>query len=198
MNKKMAIDLTEGRKLIQSILVRSMSIRPGMNFLLEYCSKICDSPVWQQIGYLNFEKDSLALQVWLNKTLAHHPPADSIRAYWFGLFNPILNDGEASCGLYLSGSVNFDAEDATCEWACLDDDSYLPEGAYAKSVILHEIYRRVYQYEVGELGEYILCLGYACLAVQSAIKAIDKSYQHGLYGPRPVAVGFDSGDFFFV
>ena len=194
----MAINTIEGRKLIQAVLSDSRSIRPGVNFLLEYCAKVCESPAWKQISELNFEKDGLVLQQWLNKTLTHHPPAENIRAFWFGLNNPILNDGETSCGLYVSGSTRFDANDETGDWACLKDDSYLPEGSYAKSRILHEIYFLVNQYEVGELGEYILCLGYACLAVKSACQSIDKRFLLGLYGPRPVAVGFDSGDFFFI
>ena len=75
-----------------------------MSYLLEYCGKVSDSPVWKKISEMDFEKDATAIQHWLNKTLAHQPPPENIRAFWFGLNNPILTDGETSCCLYLSGS----------------------------------------------------------------------------------------------
>ena len=53
-------------------------------------------------------------------------------------------------------------------------------------------------HEVGDLGEYMLCLGYACLAILSALKTVDGRFLLNLSGRRPMAVGFDKGDFFFV
>ncbi len=194
----MAFDLMEGKKLIQAVLSESISIRPSMNFLLEYCARNCESLAWKQISELNFEKDVAYITQWLKKTLTRHPPADTIQAFWFGLNNPELNDGETSCALYLMGSTRFNAADQTGDWACLQDDSYLPEGCYAKSVILHEIYLTLNQFEVKEPGEYMLCLGYACLAVKTACHAIDQKLLRGPSDFRPIAVGFDNGDFLFI
>ena len=194
----MAFNRPEGKALIQAIINHSIAVRPGMNYLLEYCGKVCDSPVWKKISEMEFEKDANSIQHWLNKTLDHQPPPENIRAFWFGLNNPVLNDGETSCCLYLSGSVQFDMNDQTAAWACLSDDSYLPRDSYAKSTILHEMYYLTNQHEVGDLGEYMLCLGYACLAILSALKTVDGRFLLNLSGRRPVAVGFDKGDFFFV
>ncbi len=194
----MAFNRPEGKALIQAIINHSIAVRPGMNYLLEYCGKVCDSPVWKKISGMEFEKDANSIQHWLNKTLDHQPPPENIRAFWFGLNNPVLNDGETSCCLYLSGSVQFDMNDQTATWACLSDDSYMPRDSYAKSTILHEMYYLTNQHEVGDLGEYMLCLGYACLAILSALKTVDGRFLLNLSGRRPVAVGFDKGDFFFV
>jgi len=194
----MAFNQPEGRSLIQAIISHTIGIRPGMNYLLEYCEKAIDNNVWKKISGLDFEKDANSIQLWLNKTLTHQPPPDNIRAYWFGLNNPVLNDGETSCCLYLSGSVRYDANDPTAAWACLNDDSYLPKDSYAKSEVLHSIYNLVNPSEVGSMGEYMLCLGYACLAVMAALKTVDGRFLLDLSGRRPVAVGFDKGDFFLI
>lgn len=194
----MAFNRPEGKALIQAIINHSIAVRPGMNYLLEYCGKVCDSPAWKKISEMDFEKDANSIQHWLNKTLDHQPPLENIRAFWFGLNNPVLTDGETSCCLYLSGSVHFDVNDQTAAWACLGDDSYLPRDSYAKSAILHEMYYLTNHHEVGDLGEYMLCLGYACLAILSALKTVDGRFLLNLSGRRPVAVGFDKGDFFFV
>jgi hypothetical protein len=194
----MAFNRPDGKALIQAVLNYSFGIRPGMNYLLEYCDKISPSNVWKKISELDFEKDGLAIQHWLNRTLSHQPPPENIRAFWFGLNNPVLNDGETTCCLYLSGSVKFDANDQTAAWACLNDDSYLPKDSYAKSEVLHQMYFLSNQQDVGDVGEYMLCLGYACLAILSALKSVDGRFLLDLSGRRPVAVGYDSGDFFFI
>jgi hypothetical protein len=194
----MVVDNNDGKKLIQSVLGYSIEVRTGMNYFLEYCAKVQESPAWRKISDLDFEKDVANLQLWLNKALTEEPPVDDVRAFWFGLFHPIMNDGETSCGLYVSGSVNFDADDQAARWASLNDDSYLPKDSRAKSVILDEIYFINHQYKVESIGEYILCLGYACLAMKSACIYFGRSFMRGFYGPRAIAVGFDNGDFIFI
>jgi hypothetical protein len=187
-----------GKKVIQTVLGISTGIRPRMNFLLDYCAKVQDSPVWKKISNLNFEKDNSQIQSWLINTITSQPPGDNIQALWFGVYFPILNSGETSCDLYLSGSTRFNAEDMSGEWARLSDDSYLPEGCYVKSKILAELYNLIHRYEVEKLGESILCLGYACFSTQAALSSIDRRFLLGSYGPRPVAVGLDNGDFVFL
>lgn len=194
----MAFDIAEGKARIQAVVNDPRSVRPGMNTLLEYCARVYESPAWKKISSLPFEKEVLTLQRWLQKTLTNQPPSDNIRAFWFGLQKVTLNNGETSCGLYISGSTRFDADDITAGWASLDDSSYLPKGNQAKSAILHEMFHLVHKYEVGEIGKYVLCLGYACLAVKAACSEADRMLLLGQYEPRPVAVGFDDGDFIFI
>ena len=111
----MEINLTEEKKLIQTILGYSTGIRPSMNYFLEYCARVQDSKAWKKIGDLKFEKELPTIQQWLNKTITAHPPADNIQAFWFGVYHPVLNDGVTSCDLYVSGSPRFDADD-TISW----------------------------------------------------------------------------------
>ena len=60
---------------------------------------------------------------------------------WFGLRNPVLDDGEPTCGLYLSGSSSFSPDSDSDEWVC--DRAYRPHGRYARSSILTELYRKL-------------------------------------------------------
>ena len=194
----MKINLTEEKKLIQTILGYSTGIRPGMNHLLEYCARIQDCKAWKKISPLNFEKEVPIIQQWLNRTITTHPPADNIEAFWFGVYHPVLNNGETSCDLYISGSPRFEADDLTGGWARLGDESYLPEGCYAKSGILDEMYFLVRNNNGALQGEYILSLGYASLVIRSALSQIDNKFFYNQYGPRPIAVGLDTGDFIYI
>lgn len=194
----MEIDLTAEKELIQNILGYSTGIRPSMNYFLEYCARVQDSKAWKKIGDLKFEKELPIIQQWLNKTITANPPADTIQAFWFGVNHPVLNDGVTSCDLYVSGSPKFDADDMTGGWAHIDEDSYLPEGCYAKSGILDEMYYLVRKFNGAPQGENILCLGYASLVVKSALSLIDDKYRYSKFGPRPIAVGLDKGGFIYL
>jgi hypothetical protein len=194
----MEINLSEEKVLIQTVLGYSTGIRPSMNYFLEYCARVQDSKAWKKIGGLNFEKELPVIQQWLNRTITAHPPADHIQAFWFGINHPVLNDGVTSCDLYISGSPRFNADDRSAGWAQLANDSYLPEGCYAKSGILDEMYYLVRKFNGAPQGENILSLGYASLVVKSALSLIDKKYLIGKYGPRPIAIGLDKGGFIYL
>jgi hypothetical protein len=162
----------------------------GMTDLIGYCEKKKPNVVWKKIRKLNFRDDVERLQEWLVEVLTMEPPANEIKAFWFGLFNPVLDDGRVSCCLYVSGSTRFNEVD----WACWRDDSYVPDGRYADSKVLDEIYSLTNEKGVGDIGEYVLCQGYACLAVKHLCETIPKELLLGSKGKRSVAVGFDSGD----
>ena len=171
----MPLDLSEGKKLIQTVLGYSLSVRAGMNYLLEYCFKLDnETPAWKKISALDFEKDAAQLLQWINQTLTDQPPEDNIKAYWFGLYFPELNDGETTCELYLSGSIHFAANDNTARWAALDESTYLPEGCYAKSPIPNKMYYTIHQYNVAEIGDTMLLLGYACLVLKASLSRVDQ------------------------
>jgi hypothetical protein len=194
----MVKDHTQDKEFIQKVLGHSYSTQPSVNFLLEYCADTSESIAWRKISELDFEKDVKHIQNWLKKTFTAQPPAEFIQAFWFGLTNPVLNDGETSCDLYVSGSIHFDTNDPTGAWTHLDPTFYLPKGCYAQSTILDRIYYLIHQYKVVDLGEYVLCLGYACLAVRSACSQIEKHLLYGFSGPRPIAVGFENGDLIHI
>lgn len=179
-NYKISVkDLEQVERIVQS----EINVQTGFSQLLEYSQAKWQHDIWRQVAELNVEEDVEQLNIWLQQVLAKEPPPDNIKAYWFGLFNPVLENGEVTCGLYVSGSTQFDS--STSDWACRDEDSYLPEGRYANSQILRQIYSLVADTKVALAGEYVLCLGYACLAVKHI-------FNNSL---KPVVVGFDAGDF---
>ncbi len=48
---------------------------------------------------------------------------------------------------------------------------------------------------VGEIGEYVLCLGYAALVVKTICGKLEKKLLLGDRASRAVVIGFDDGDY---
>jgi hypothetical protein len=167
------------------------SLRDGMQALLAYCKKQHRWKGWSQIGELDFDSDVDELEKWLNGVLKNEPPPSLVKAFWFGIFNPIY-DGETSCDTYIGGASEFDPDDVNFEWACGPD--YFPDGRYAHSKILHQIYHIVNGSPAPGMGDYILCLGYTAFAVRELANRVDKILWLGKSKQRGLAVGFDSGD----
>lgn len=132
------------------------------------------------------------METWLRGVLKNEPPPNSIKAFWFGIFNPIY-DGETSCDTYIAGANDFDPCDDSFEWAC--GPEYFPDSRYAQSKILNRIYQIVNDSpDSSAMGEYILCLAYTAFAVKELVKRVDKKLWLGKSKQRGLAVGTDSGD----
>ncbi|MFZ5902873.1 MAG: hypothetical protein ACOYZ8_04915 [Chloroflexota bacterium] len=194
----MSFDFEKMFDYTKNIVTSAPNVRSGMFQLLDYCETNSPNPVWANIRQLDFEGDVERLRAWLEKVLSSEPPTEKINAFWFGLFNPVLENGEVSAGLYLSGSTKFDPDDETGDWAVEDDDSYLPEARYANSQVLKEIYRLISKTEVANIGEYVLCLGFAGLATKVMCQLVNRKFLLGERKKRDIAVGFDSGDFIIL
>lgn len=192
----MKFDISTAFDLIEEVTKLRLDPRTSMTRLLDYCEAVNPSPVWKNFRKLDFEGDTEKMKDWLEDVLSSEPPANNIKGYWFGLFNPVLENGEASCGLYISGSTRYDANDQ--DWAVWDDDSYLPEKKYSNSKVLHEIYRLVEENDMLGDGEYVLCLGYACFVVSSICQVVNPQLLFGASKARAIVVGFDSGDWIVV
>jgi len=201
---------------IEDTIKSTSSVMEGMRRLLDYCDGNLRNPLWINVRNLDFESDITNLRFWLENVLSNEPPSQEINGFWFGLYNPVLDNGEVSCRLYISGSTKFNREDETGDWAAWDNSSYLPEGRYANSKVLHEIFRLIENvrerfhlhnqnadYFVEEInglenGEYLLCFGYACLAVKAICGSINPKLLFGERDNRAVVVGFDSGDWIIL
>jgi hypothetical protein len=182
-------NLIDAFDYIEELTKSSPTVSVGMSQLLDYCELKTPNHLWSVVRGLDFERDTKKLRVWLEHVLLSEPPSDDIKGFWFGLFNPV-KDGEVSCALYISGSITYSDEPG---WAVWNDTSYLPKDKYADSIVLHEIYRILEKNNMFGDEEYVLCLGYACLAINAiyesaGLKRLD----------RPVAVGFDSGDYIIL
>jgi hypothetical protein len=186
-------DLSAWYAEVSKALHAQASLAHGMQALLAYCGKQYAWKGWSQIRELDFDSDVADLEKWLRGVLRNEPPPNSVKAFWFGIFNPVY-DGETSCDTYIAGASDFDPDDATFEWACGAD--YFPDGRYAHCKILDEIYRIVNgaRPRASAMGEYILCLAYTAFAVRELAKRVDKKLWLGKSKVRGLAVGFDSGD----
>jgi hypothetical protein len=186
-------DLFAWHTEVSKALDAQTSVADGMQTLLAFCSKQYRSKSWGRIGDLDFDSDVADLEKWLTGVLTKEPPPSSLKAFWFGIFYPIY-DGEASCDTYLAGASEFDPDDGSFEWACGPD--YFPDGRYAHSKILHEIYHTVKgaRSPASAMGEYILCLAYTAFAVRELAKRVNSKLWLGKSKQRALAVGFDSGD----
>lgn len=184
-------DLSAWHGEVSKVIDAHRSLQDGMAALLAYCNKQHRWMGWGRIGELDFDADVAELEKWLDGVLAKEPPPSSVKAFWFGIFNPVY-DGETTCDTYIAGTSEFDANDESFEWACGPD--YFPDGRYAHSKILDRIYQIVNGSPASGMGEYILCLGYTAFAVSELTKRVDKKLWLGKSKQRGLAVGFDSGD----
>ena len=168
------------------------SISQAMSEVIDVCQKSVPHKDWERLRDLPYD-DIYLLNEWFNGLLKSDPISEDIRGLWFGLFNPIYDD-EPSSDMYFSGSVEYDESDEDFEWACTVE--YLPEGRYARSSILNDIYQIAYSSEHGlkNNAEWTLALSYATLAVKHLLTTVDPElivrHKHDI----GIAVGFDSGD----
>jgi hypothetical protein len=191
----------ESARLIAEVAANPQPIVQGMSKWLDYCASVAPAheDVWAQLRKLDFENDQRLLTEWLSQLLTAEPPADDINGFWFGLFNPCNDDGEASCQTYLGGSSDFNPDSDSDEWVC--NLSYSPKGRYANSLILPEIYTLVDSIgddedNVSYLGEAFLCHGFLALVISNWCHGAMKAHLLGKAKSRAVVMGHDSGDFY--
>jgi hypothetical protein len=171
-------------------------VGPGMWHLLDYCERRHDNELWETLRHLDFEGDAARLCAWFEKLLRREPPREDVNAYWFGVYHPVVEDSERSCALYVSGSTEYDPWDEHADWALWRGTSYLPEGRYVASDVLHIMYRRLQLYpEMLPAAEHALCLGYASLVVRQMMEVVSIDLLLGARENRAFVVGFDDGDF---
>jgi hypothetical protein len=183
--------------MIANIATNPVPIASGMGRWLDYCDEVapeCKS-MWDRLRNLEYDSDAENLTNWLSRLLRREPPPENVNGLWFGLYNPILEDGKPSCQMYVSGSSGFDPGSSLNEWAC--DISWFPEGRYSPSEVLKELYRRVdsiTENRVGYLGESFLCHGYLALVVSQWCNGPIRASLLGNAPVRAVVIGHDSGD----
>lgn len=186
-------DITQSHDKLTDVLASESSFDDGIASLIDFCAKQEPWRGWSTLRKLDWSTDRSRVKQWLSRLLTKEPPAKNIKAFWFGLFNPIIK-GKATCGLYVAGAKEFDPDDDTFEWSC--GPTYFPDGRYAQSQVLDVIYQKVKNAKgsVSSYGEYVLCLGYAGLVVKQIASTLSVETWLGTSASRAVAVGFDSGD----
>jgi hypothetical protein len=182
---------------IAKMLTSGVTVREGMRQLIDLCARDYPDEAWNDTLAIEFEKDIENLAQWLHRMLTTEPPGDAVGTLWFGLFNPIWDDEEPSIVMYHAGLFSYEHGAPYSE----DDAIYRPEERYAMSLALRDMYRviaRMSNESAAVIGEYVLALGYGCLAVREICQTLDPKILLGDRRSRDVAVGIDSGDSFHL
>ena len=186
-------------QLIARVAADSVPVASGMSQWFDHCDKVapeCKS-LWKRLRKLDFDKVAESLTKWLNKLLKKVQPPASVNGLWFGLHNPVLDDGEPTCQMYAGGSSTLDPLSNSNEWVC--NLTWRPEGQYSTSTVMTESYRPVEaitKNQVNYLGEAFLCHGYLALMVSRWCSRPMRATLLGDAPIRAVAIGHDSGDFY--
>lgn len=184
-------NIVQAHDKVAAVVSSKVGIDEGMSLLIDYCAENEPWRGWNVLRKLEFASDQQKLKQWLDLLLTHEPPPHEIKAFWFGLFNPVIN-GQSTCGLYLAGTETFDRKDEDFEWAC--DPVWFPDGRYAESKILDDIYQRIKSAKDAVSSyEYVLCFGYAGLVVSHLAATLPLNKWLGEKSSRALAIGFDSG-----
>jgi hypothetical protein len=189
-------DIVQAHDTVAAVLSSEVDVDDGMSLLIDYCAEQEPWRGWNVLCKLEFDSDQLNLKQWLDELLTQEPPPDYVKAFWFGLFNPVIN-GKSTCGLYAAGMKTFDRKDEDFEWAC--NPAWFPDGRYAKSKILDTIYQRVNKAkEPVSSYQYVLCLGYAGLVLNQLATTLPLSQWLGKKSSRSLAIGYDAGGGIFL
>lgn len=187
-------------RMIEVTAKQQLPVSNSMQVWLQYCRDSAPDlqSTWDEISRLDFDADFRYLTRWVTDLIRTEPLPPEVNGLWFGMFNPILDDGRPTCQVYLAGSTRFDKSEPYSDWQC--GPEYWPNGRYANSEILTAIYRMFesIEDEVNYLGEGCLCQGYfACVIANWCGSPLADSLM-GADRQRAITMGFDSGDMHFI
>lgn len=117
------------------------------------------------------------------------PPAASIDALYFGLFESIDDGSRKGVGYYVAGTEGFDPDDGDS----LCDPVWLPDGRYLRSRCLDAVNSEEIDAAAEGHREAREFLGW--VGQLGAGLIVSKLAVAGLSEGRAIVVGFDSGDF---
>ncbi len=165
----------------------------GMRRLIAMCGELIPDADFEGLKAMDWNSDLASLEAWMEDLLVTEPPPKDTNAFWFGLFEGQDEDGP-SCFLYVAGSNKHKKGEDAADWPV--GPTWFPELRYADSQCLRDLYRATRPEDAGEdvaeLGEMILCLGYACLVISHLCRKFAPQLADGTV--RFAACGWDSGD----
>jgi len=189
----MSFDIHASYRLVSEAVRQTESVEAGMKRLL---TVLCRRPQLSRLTTLksyDFGFEAQRIESWLAGVLTLEPPQRRIKAYWFGLFNPVRN-GNTGADIYVVGADKFNPDDESFEWAC--DPVYEPRHRYCGSRANEDLFlaTKALPPESQATAAYVLQLGFSALAVRRALHTIPRRLLLSGASTRAVAVGFDSGD----
>jgi hypothetical protein len=183
--------------VIHELLHGITSVGESMRALIDAHAKVYTEGDWSPYYNIPYDSEINLQKDWFRNVVSNDSPAKvPVAGLWFGLFNPVKTTGqnhETVVDFYLSGAEQFKL-DGGIGWAVKPE--YFPEGRYAHSEVLANIYRTAYGMPGGLEGdaEQFLCLGYVAFALKFILADIDPALIMGSANPVGVAAGWDSGD----
>jgi hypothetical protein len=180
--------------LVAGIARAATGVLHGMDEILTACHARLPHSVWHELAGLEFDDDVNMLREWVARLLDQEAIPEHVDGLYFGLaeYADAGRDGTI-CRFTLVGGSGFDPADQDCQWVL--QPTYSPSSGLADSSVLTAIYRQVQQAggDVAALGQYMLGLGYGCLAVRTICDEL-RTQLLDQVAWRGVAVGFDCGD----
>jgi len=135
-----------------------------------------------ELDSLPWKADAGRLRWWLFENLDAAPAPESADHVWFELFTSTWRDRLDACDLKLSGG-----RESEYFATPLSELTWTPENTLFGSVVLPQLARKL------PSGAPELCIAYAALAVQQALRGIDEDLLLGPLHSRGFSVGFENG-----
>jgi hypothetical protein len=185
------LDLAGAAERISELAEREIDPGTAMHELLDWCASHRPHPDWERFRALDFAADLPKLRGWLGHVLHTQPPDRSITGLYFGLYNPVYGDDGPVADMYVAGGIH-DSGD----WLTSVRAHWFPEGRYAHSELLAQVYRVANSSEgsLGSEAEYPLVLGFGVLATKHLCQAFAEQFLSGGRDVLWITAGFDSGD----
>ncbi len=171
-----------------------LDVSQFMQEVISVCRFIEPNQAWDDFSKLEYASEVSTRSDHVVAVLRSEPANFLEQGFWFGINNPVLENGETSAGMYFSVASSYDPNDEDADWAC--NAEFYPEHGSFESVIMRQIYRLAYsKSKLGNKAEYTLCMAYGLKLAQAAMQKFKESNPDCKVG---YAVGFDSGDFINV
>lgn len=187
------MDRYEAMQAVAASLKTGAGVQEVVRRAIALCKQVEPAAEWDRYAHIDWKRDSQHARDWLGSLLRDDPPGPTITAFWFGLFNPLV-DGQPLSDFYIVGSAHYPSDD----W--ITDQDWAPAGRYAHSPAQAEMYRLAEKggSEVLAVVDYVLTFAHAAATVNDLIAQTESHLLLGDAQRRGFAVGHDSGDALFL
>lgn len=178
------IDLSLAADHILGLMRANTPAEPLIRSVIDWCESRHPHPSWTVLRALDIESELVRCRKWFIELLDAEPPPAGITGFYFGIFD-VAEEDAIRTELYAAGGQH--EED---DWVCRLRRGWWPEGRYANSRYLAQVYAIAHS-EGGLENEADYPLGLAfALVVARELAALLVPQT----GERWVAAGFDEGD----
>jgi len=153
------------------------------------------SKKWQELTEASVNEDVKAAGDWLSAIFTEAPPGDKVLAFWFGLYEA-WEDGGIVPKIHVRGSGTY-MEDTPYNHEWTADSIWIGSDGTFDSRVMRQLGEFADKHEaISDTVLYTAVLGYAALLVRFALEQVAARF--GALIEKPIAVGFESGDFLFL